>query len=554
MRRLQAFFLAVILSLVAVPPCVGSEVDSLRINVELRDDGAAVVTETWRINVSDDISEWYLVADNMGRMTIEDLRVSDETGDEYLNEGEWNVNRSRARKAGRCGLVTKSDGYEICWGVGSSGWHTYTVRYLLTGLVKGHEDMDGFNHMFVTRDLGSSPQSIVLTIGKPGQVLTTENTKVWAFGFRGEIHVEDGAVIARTTEPFTRRSALIAMVGFEKGLFHPVITEERTFEEVRERAMEGSDYHEPEEEDDGGFWYGLLIGLGVILSVFVSVKVIVKTVRRKRELLGGRMKDVAWFRDAPLNGDLKKSGNILLAFSGNTMLERQNLIAAYITRLFYRGAFEIVPQPGKSKPLMKMRSVEIDGAEDTYSDTGLEAELYSFIKEAAGEDGVLQKNELKRWADSHGKRLYNWGQKALSGATTIWTIKPEDARQVFGLRRYLKDFTMIKDRGVVEVKLWNNYLIFATLYGIADQVMKDFRKVCPEYFSLSSAAELLDDDMTTLVIWNMINMTSRNFNTAAVTYETSRSNSGSSWGGGGGMSSWGGGGGFSGGGSGGGGR
>lgn len=555
MRRLQALFLAAVLSLVAVPLCAGSDVDSLRINVELRDDGAALVTETWRINVSDDISEWYLVADNMGRMTIEDLRVSDETAYEsyeYINEGEWNVNRSRARKAGRCGLVTKSDGYEICWGVGSSGWHTYTVRYLLTGLVKEHEDLDGFNHMFVARDLGSSPQSIVLTIRKPGLEFTTENTKVWAFGFHGEIHVEDGVVVARTTEPFTRRSALIAMVGFEKGLFHPALAESRTFDEVRQTAMEGSDYREPDK--DGDFWIGLLVGLGVVLSVFVSVKVIVKTVKRKRELLGGGMRNVAWFRDAPLGGDLKKSSNILLAFSGNTMLERQNLIAAYITRLFYRGAFEIVPQPGKSKPLMRIRELEVDDSTDSRSDAGLESRLYSFIKEAAGEDGILQKNELQRWANRHGEALYDWGVDAWNGVT-IWTMKPEDARQVFGLRRYLKDFTMIKDRGVVEVKLWNNYLIFASLYGIADQLMKDFRKVCPEYFTLSSAARLLDDDVTTFMIWNMINMTSRDFNTAASTYEASRSNdSGSGWSGGGGMASWGGGGGFSGGGSGGGGR
>lgn len=552
MRRLQALFLAAVLSLVAVPLCAGSDVDSLRINVELRDDGAALVTETWRINVSDDISEWYLVADNMGRMTIEGLRVSDETGNEYVNEGEWNVNRSRVRKAGRCGLVTKYDGYEICWGVGNSGWHTYTVRYLLTGLVKGHEDLDGFNHMFVARDLGSSPQSILLTIRKPGLELTTENTKVWAFGFHGEIHVEDGAVVARTTEPFTRRSALIAMAGFEKGLFHPALTESRTFDEVRQTAMEGSDYREPDK--DGDFWIGLLVGLGVVLSVFVSVKVIVKTVKRKRELLGGGMRNVAWFRDAPLGGDLKKSSNILLAFSGNTMLERQNLIAAYITRLFYRGAFEIVPQPGKSKPLMRIRELEVDDSTDSRSDAGLESRLYSFIKEAAGEDGILQKNELQRWANRHGEALYDWGVDAWNGVT-IWTMKPEDARQVFGLRRYLKDFTMIKDRGVVEVKLWNNYLIFASLYGIADQLMKDFRKVCPEYFTLSSAARLLDDDVTTFMIWNMINMTSRDFNTAASTYEASRSNdSGSGWSGGGGMASWGGGGGFSGGGSGGGGR
>lgn len=553
MRRLQAIFLAAVLSLVAVPLCAGSDVDSLRINVTLRDDGSATVTETWRIDVSSEISEWYLVAGNMGRMTIRNLQVRDETGKEYYNEGEWDVNRSRARKAGRCGLVTKPDGYEICWGVGSSGLHTYTVNYLMTGLVKGFEEMDGFNQMFVARDLGSSPRSVILTIRKPGFEFTTDNTKVWAFGFRGEIHVEDGAVVARSSEPFVKESALIALVGFEKGIFRPALVEDKTFDEVRQRAMEGSDYRAPDDEGGGDFWLGLLFGLGVILAVFGSVMAISKTVKRKRELLGGRMKDVQWFRDAPLGGDLQRSADILCGFSGNTMQERERLIAAYITRLFYRGAFEVVPQPGQSKPAMRIKDLVI--SEEGGSDTALEAELYSFIKAAAGGDGILQKNELKRWAESNGKSLYKWGKKAFPDGVTIWTIEPDEARQVFGLRKYLKDFTLIKDRGVVEVKLWNNYLIFAALYGIADQLIKDFRKVCPEYFNLSSAAELFEDDTTNMVIWSMINMTSRNFNTAAVTYEASlSSNSGSSWSGGGGMSSWGGGGGFSGGGSGGGGR
>lgn len=56
MSRLWTFFLAAVLSLVAVPMS-GSDVDSLRINVELRDNGSAIVTETWHIDVSDDITE-----------------------------------------------------------------------------------------------------------------------------------------------------------------------------------------------------------------------------------------------------------------------------------------------------------------------------------------------------------------------------------------------------------------------------------------------------------------------------------------------------------------
>lgn len=549
MRRFQAFLLAAVISLVAVPLCAGSEVDSLRINVELRDDGSAVVTEVWQIDVSDGITEWYLVADNMGRMTIGDLTVSDETGNEYFNEGEWDVDRSRAKKAGRCGLVTRSNGYEICWGVGSSGRHTYTVRYLMTGLVKGHEDMDGFNHMFVTRDLGSSPQSIILTIRKPGREFSTSDTKVWAFGFRGEIHVEDGAVVARTTEPFTRQSAMIAMVGFEKGMFHPELTEKRTFEQVRKKAMKGSDYS----DSGAGFWdYLPVLLVGGFVSFCVYLKI--RTVKRKRYLLGGGERSVGWFRDTPLGGDLKRTYSILTAFSGKETKERQKLIAAYITRLFYRGAFEIVPQPGGAKPLMRVKDLETDDEADPSSDEGLESRLHSFIKEAAGRDGILQKKELQRWARISGSDLYRWGRDAREKDLTLWAIKPEEARQVFGLKRFLKEFTAIKDRGVVEVKLWNNYLIFAALYGIADKVAKDFRKVCPEYFTLSSEAELLYDDTTTSMVNEMIWMTSRNFISAARAYEASLTGGGSGSSGEGGTSSWGGGGGFSGGGSGGGGR
>lgn len=553
MSRLWTFFLAAVLSLVAVPMS-GSDVDSLRINVELRDNGSAIVTETWHIDVSDDITEWYLVADNMGQMTIEDLVVSDETIGDYLNEGEWDVDRSRAMKAGRCGLVTKSNGYEICWGVGSSGRHTYTVRYLLTGLVKGHEDMDGFNHMFVARNLGSSPKSIILTVRKAGMEFSTENTKVWAFGFRGEIHVENGIVVARTTEPFIKESAMIVMVGFEKGMFHPDLVEKRTFDQVRKKALKGSDYSSSGEY---GFWewasviFFAIIVILVFLTLIAAIKDKINKIKRKKELLGGRIKDVPWYRDTPVNGDLRKASNILTEFEGLKSTQRQNLIAAYITRLFLKGGFEIVQQPGGSKPQMLVKDLPDTAAQDDDNDTKLESELHSFIKEAAGDDRILQKNELRRWSKYNGRTLYAWSNRIENGAT-VWTMKPEEVRQVFGLRKFLKDFTLIKDRGVVEVKLWNDYLVFASLYGIADQVMRDFRKVCPEYFRLSSSAEFFNDSATNLLIWDMINMTSRDFSVAASTYEASLNSSSSS--GGGGSSSWGGGGGYSGGGSGGGGR
>ena len=125
----------------------------------------------------------------------------------------------------------------------------------------------------------------------------------------------------------------------------------------------------------------------------------------------------------------------------------------------------------------------------------------------------------------------------------------EDVRQVFGLKKYLKEFSLIDERHVSEVSLWKDYMIFATLFGIADQVIKDMKQINPAYFDMDKVAGQMADEMTLPTIYStMHSSTSRAaMNKAQREAERSARSSGH-----GGHSSWGGGGGFSGGGSGGG--
>lgn len=547
--------------LLTVSAVAKSEVDSVFIDVVLADDGSARVTETWNIDVSGDITEWYRVVDNLGDMDVRFLRVRDESGVPYITEkGNWDVDRSRAQKAGRCGMVRKSDGYELCWGVGSSGPHTYVAEYDLFGLVKRHEDMDGFNYMFVARDQGSPPTFIQVKIYKPGQGFCTENTKIWAFGFAGEINLVDSAVVAVTTEPFRSESGLIALVGFEKGLFHPVLEESSTFEEVRERAFEGSAYaiardgekKDPEDRIVDFIFDHILAIFAVIAGLFgiLAGNSAIRRRRKKKELFGGSEKDVNWFRDLPVDGDLRRANGILNAMGHST--DYKKLIAAYITRLFYRKAFDVV-RDERGKPVMRVLPLGVDSTEETSVDTNLEFDLYSFFKEAAGKNGLVENKELKNWAEQHGAKVYHWYKK-LDSALSVWNVKQDEVHQVFGLKKFLKDFTLIEDRGVVQVRLWNNYLIFASLFGIAEQVRKDFKQVCPEYFQLSEVAQMMDR-MDSSTFNTIVNVSAAYFCNSAQSYSMpSSSGGGGSWRGGGGRSSWGGGGGFSGGGSGGGGR
>ncbi len=550
MRRF--LFLLVTLCVTAVFCVAESTVDTLRINVSLLGNGDAVVSEEWNIDVDDNISEWYLVVGNLGKMNVSDLRVQDETGTEYLNEGEWDIDRSRERKAGRCGLVTKSDGYEICWGVGSSGPHTYRATYRLSGLVQGHPDLDGFNHMFVTPGLSSPPDFIELRIFSKDAAFSFDNSKIWAFGFRGDINFEEGEIVARTSEPFTGNSRMIVLAGFDKGIFNPAVTDDGVnFEQIRQKALEDSEY------DSKGlsFWDMLaVILLAAVLFILPLVKIIGDR-RKRRALLGGSEKDVAWFREAPVQENLRKAFNILTLVTPSSS-DKANLISSYITRLLYRNALAIVPD-ADGKPRIKVQEMpeelvqsDVDLLSPEARDLDSERMLYGFFKGAAGEDGILQDKELRRWLKKNDSKVYSW-TTALKDGSTLKTLSAEEVREVYGLKRFLKDFTLIEDRGAVEVGLWNNYLIFASLFGIADQLRKDFKKVCPEYFELSRTAASLNDPMST-VVWADINRMGRSINMASDRYYSRTTAKASS--GGGGRASWGGGGGFSGGGFGGGGR
>ena len=56
----------------------------------------------------------------------------------------------------------------------------------------------------------------------------------------------------------------------------------------------------------------------------------------------------------------------------------------------------------------------------------------------------------------------------------------EEAIKIAGLKRFLLEYTLIKERQAIEVELFENYLIFAQMLGIANQVAKQFKELYPD--------------------------------------------------------------------------
>lgn len=242
--KIKRSLLTIVLLMAILIPAVAHSLIYLNVDICLRQDGSARVTEKRTCMIDEEGTEGYITMLNMGSIGVYSLSVKDESGAEFLCEqGNWNTNRSRSEKAYRCGIHQINGGVELCWGIGNAGMRTYEISYTLTNLVKAYTDFDGFNHSFYEVD-NTPAQAALLTIRLEDDSLYRPSTRVWAFGFEGRVMMANGQVSVAASEPLVQGGSMIVMCQFDKGIFTPVSEGEGEFAEVRHKAFEGSDYQE----------------------------------------------------------------------------------------------------------------------------------------------------------------------------------------------------------------------------------------------------------------------------------------------------------------------
>ena len=526
----------------------GPRLNDLNIRVELCPNGDARITEVRQMSIDSEGTECYIVLGNLNGSKVTDLQVTDETGAQFENIGSWDIDRSRSWKEGKCGIVSKHDGYELCWGLGQSGIRTYTTSYVVTSLLRGYSDADGFNYMFVAEGMKPRPSHVKVTIVPEGAAdsidvvadstavgFTEDNAAIWGFRYRGDVRFQDGAIVAESSEPFTSGSALIVMARFNKGMFSPAVTSDASFESVEQEAFEGSDYSSG---DGTSIWE--LIGLALVfiflpLLLFFGYLYYVWRARKKVT------KNLLWYRDIPANGNLQWANDVQNAYKYfNT--DYNNLLSACILRLVDKGAITIdktLNSKGKT-----VQNFVIHDLPDKEQQPRLLQMVHEIFQKAAGSDTVLEPKELKSWMrDSYNQSATDSFIQTLHTKSSIYQYRNQldEVRQLFGLKKFLKEFSLLDERHVHEVALWKDYMIYATLFGIADQVIKDMKKINPDYFNMDQVAQQMADDMTLPTIYSALQSSTTRAAMSKAEREARASGRG-------GSSSWGGGGGFSGGG------
>ncbi len=510
----------------------------LDIRVVLSHNGDARITETRQMSIDSEGTECYIGKGLPDGCEVRDLRVTDETGREFEDVGSWDIDRSRSWKEGKCGIVAKHGGCEICWGLGESGERTYVTSYTLTGLVCSHPDADAIRHVFLDADVSPKPDECRLTIEAEEDSLrfTEENSGIWGFRFGGELGFADGTMVAYNTEPFGQNGALYIMCRFNKGLFEPWYQVDETFETKKNEAFEGSDYvggYGDDEMTGEDIFALIMLALGFfVLPVVGGIWYFIYVWRARKKV----NKDLLWYRDIPLKGNLQQANDMINAYR-YFGTDYNNLLSACVLKLINMGAISIESRlNSKGKTEQNFVIHELPNAADQPL---LLRKIHNIFKDAAGSDTILEPRELKSFMrSSRNESITDSFINTLHTKTGITHYKDrlDEVRQVFGLKKFLKEFSLLDERHVNEVALWKDYMIFATLFGIADQVIKDMKKINPEYFNMDQVASQMADNMTLPMIRStLLNSTSRAVaNKAAREARASGRGGHSSWGGGGG--------------------
>lgn len=206
------------------------------------------------------------------------------------------------------------------------------------------------------------------------------------------------------------------------------------------------------------------------------------------------IKNVPIFRGIPCNNDIYYA--YVLIKLNKFKCKNSNIWGAVILKWIKEE--KIAFRKVENGTITKDRYV-IDLNMNPVFDNNFEIKLYEILY-AASNNGILESDELSKWI----KKNYNYLNDIFDEMVDTLILKLKDigyikedidgckygnvmgnqiyndSIQLYGLKKYLEEFSEMDMKEIKEVKLWDEYLIFACLFGITDKVTKQLKTIYPE--------------------------------------------------------------------------
>ena len=505
MKKILLFILCFFTSVTVVN---ASSIDSIDMDIVLDEYGTATITETWKANVSQGTEGWHPYY-NFGKTNFSVLSASMD-GVNYTVEDNWNENTTLSAKAYKAGIYYAGENeIDVVFGISKYGSHTYKIVYQMTNFVSNLTDADMIYWQLFPHDFSMQPKNVTIKISGPYEYPDTLD--VWGYGMYGApCYVKDGSIYMTSDGRISSSEYLTLLAKFPAGTFKTTSQLDKDFEYYHNLAMEGAEvYHEEKEKTSlVDILFGLIAFLFQAL-VWIFIAVVGIRAYNKSKINydfgpeGKKLKNVNNFREIPCNKDIFRAFFVADTYDLNK--NKNDFMGVLLLKWIYAG--NVTVETITEKKLLKDKKQDvITFVNEPVNATKEERDLYRYMNQASG-DGKLEKDEFKKWCKNHYSKILGWADKVLeaerkeliaSGLLTDVVTKKglilkydvhayriesrlkQDAIEMKGLKQFLNEFSQIDKKEPIEVKLWNEYLMYAQIFGIADQVMKKFKDLYPE--------------------------------------------------------------------------
>ena len=461
-----------------------NEMRSIDMNVFIDENGNANVTETWQY-YSDSGTECYHSYKNLGNSKIKNLIVSDDVMTYEILDG-WDVNGSFDDKKYKCGINNTSDGIEICWGISEYGNKEYVVNYVITNFVSELNDSQMAYWELIPQ--GTAPQEASITIWS--ELDYKDTLPVWGYGnYGGFCYVADGKIEMKSDGALDDDEYMTILVKFPNGMFNCVEKIDEDFEYYYDLSVENAEKYQ--EDDVTGTLAVIIFFMITVFTFILSIAVI-----SMQENVKVEKSDIKSMKSAPLYRDIPCNGNVERAFYISALYKLTkkdaDLFGALLLKWLKMDLISIQPDlRGKKKAIVLKNT-----GDSNDFDSQKEKEIYNMMK-VASKDDVLSQGEFEKWCNKNYNKIFKWLENVkkeeideLVKEGKITKLKKnkyqaestltKDAMELAGLKNFLKEYTLIKERTPIEVKMFEEYLIYAQIFGIAKEVQKAFKDLYPD--------------------------------------------------------------------------
>lgn len=479
---------------------------SLDYSIELQSDGSGIVTETRRMHLTEG-TEVYLVFSDLEDSELTDVHVSD-FGESFAYQDQWDIHASREEKTGKYGLTPTEEGYELSWGIGEYGDHEFTVSYTLSGMVRQLEDGQSLLwRLFNGRD-NVPPEEVTITISGPVP-FDQEQTKIWSFGYEGEVYLKDGQLIGWSNQALTERNYITLLIQFLDQPFNAKLTWNQTIAEQEEKALEKSSYLDQgtSDSDQIAMYVGIVVAsLGIIIAFFTGFFV---TRRRKAieaadPLVTGhkreQLNEGKTYRQIPY--PVEDITDVAYFLHEQDMGELEAYFNAFLLKWLRDGQITQIKDRSTEEEIIKL-NVQTLGDEST-----LEAQFFQMLLSAADRHGEIDAKQLTNWAEDNYDQIteieaslpYESKQFLLKENYLIEeevyflgdfrakvlksTFKGEELyNQLVQFENHLKELLLLDESELKQLRLSEEVIIWASLFNLVEPIVEQIAAIDQTYFT-----------------------------------------------------------------------